>query len=92
MPCATCGHTMQSLCDVPRRTFWCSRCGSLRFVDGGRVEDEAPKLVRYARSLVADLDRRIVRAAEAGESAPVFDGIGAVHAAVTPPAGTAPDA
>ncbi len=56
MPCPTCSHTMQNLglATNGRRTFWCSRCGTIKTEAEGLHEVAVPKLVGHVRQGNAD--------------------------------------
>lgn len=43
MACPKCDHTMQNIATIPTTTFWCPRCGTIKFIQGGHEESETPK-------------------------------------------------
>lgn len=57
MPCPTCSATLQraNASNNPA-AFHCPRCGTLVCQSGDRQDIETPKLVEYAKALVAAAD------------------------------------
>lgn len=49
MACKNCDHTMQAVAD---QTWWCPRCGSLKY--GVLGETQEPRLVSLVRELLGD--------------------------------------
>ena len=56
MACPTCDHTMHIIMQVPKTTFWCPRCGTLKdIIANGPDTIERPRLIARVRSLMEHL-------------------------------------
>lgn len=72
MSCPTCDHTMQSI-QGTIKTFWCPRCGTLKFDhnEDRPIEQYIPRLVERAKTLADSVRLTLTHAAIAALIRPV---------------------